>query len=193
MGKNRPVGWKPGSRTRLEQLFKKLGILQVLIDTQEGRGLINEVAYRIVSEHAPKERPLYVGIRDRYFADPEQFLESSESVENPLDAGEIIALVTLTEVVFPVVVSILSYVAIEVGKALTGKVSGELSQEAIQWTKSLFSEPVKKPLFTQAQLEAIAKTIKEITQSEASAQGIELTKATTVSDSVIAILALAKK
>lgn len=165
----------------------------MLTDTQEGRGLINEVAYRIVSENAPNERPLYVGIRDKYFADPEQLFKPSESVKNPLDMGEIIVLGTLTEVILPVVVSILSYVAIEVGKALTGKVSGELSQEAVQWTKSLFSEPIKKPLFTQEQLEVIARTIQDITQSEARVQGIELIKVTPVSDSVIARLALAKK
>jgi len=165
----------------------------MLIDTQEGRQLVNEVAYRIVNENAPKERPLYVESRDKYFADPEQFLKSSESVRNPLDMGEITVLGTLTQVVFPVVVSILSYVATEVGKALIGKASAELSQEAVQWMKSLFSEPVKKPLFTQEQLEAIARTIQDITQSEARVKGVDLIKATTVSDSIIARLALAKK
>jgi hypothetical protein len=165
----------------------------VLIDTQEGRGLVNEVAYRIVNEHAPKERPLYVGIRDKYFADPEKFVKPSESVENPLDIGEIIALGTLTEIVFPVVVSILSYVALEVGKALTGKASEEFSKEAISWTKSLLTEPEQKPLFTQEQLEVIEKTIREIAQSEAKVQSLEMVKVTTTSDFIIARLALAKK
>jgi hypothetical protein len=168
----------------------------VLTDTREGRELVNEVAFRIMKEYAPEEKPLYVKTRDEYFADPNQFLKSrkpTEHVETPLDMGEIIVLGTLAEAVFPVVVSVLSYIAIEVGKALTGKASEELSKEAVQWTKGLFVEPKKKPLFTQEQLEEIAKTIQEIAQSEARIQGIEMVKATTVSDSVIARLTLAKK
>jgi hypothetical protein len=165
----------------------------VIIDTKEGRELINEVAYSIVSEYAPRERPLYVGIRDKYFADPGQFLKDDESTDNPLDIGEIIVLGTLTKIVFPIAVSILSYVAIEVGKALTGKVLEELSKEAIQWMKSLFSEPVKKPLFTQEQLESIAKAIEDIAHSEARLHNIDLIQAKTVSDSIIARLALTTK
>jgi hypothetical protein len=168
----------------------------MLTDTREGKELVNEVAFRIVKEHAPDERPLYVKTRDEYFAAPDQFFKSRQSkeyVETPLDMGEIIILRTLAEAVFPVVVSVLSYIAIEVGKALTGKASEELSERAVQWTKRLFVEPEKKPLFTQEQLEEIAKTIQEIAQSEARVQGIEMVKAMTVSDSVIARLALAKK
>lgn len=168
----------------------------MLTDTREGRELVNEVAFRIVKEYAPEERPLYVKTRDEYFTDPDQFFQSRQpkgNEETPLDMGEIIVIGTLAEAVFPVVVSVLSYIAIEVGKALTGKASEEVSKEAVQWTKSLFVEPEKKPLFTQEQLEEIAKAIQEIAQSEARVQGIEMIKATTVSDSVIARLALAKK
>lgn len=168
----------------------------MLLDTREGKVLVNEVAFRIVSEHAPKERPHYVEIRDQYFTDPEHFHLASRPIDHeddPLGMGEVILLGTLTEAVFPVVVSILSYVAIEVGKAFTGKASEEVSKEAIEWTRSLFSEPKQKPLFTQEQLREIAATIQDVAQTEAERQGIEPVKATTISDSVIARLALAQK
>ncbi|ACC83067.1 hypothetical protein [Nostoc punctiforme] len=169
----------------------------MLTDTQEGRKLINEVAYRIVSEKAPKERPLYVGIRDKYFANPEKFSqESSEAIDEPLGMGEIAILGTLTQVVFPIITPILEYLIVEVAQGMAKKTGEEIFQEASQWLRSLFSEPKPKPLFSQEQLEEIAKTIQKITEDKVNTQNIEnieWVKVTTVTDSVITRLALAKK
>lgn len=168
----------------------------MLTDTREGKELVNEVAFRIMKEYAPEERPSYERTRDKYFTAPNQFLKSRQpknNVQNPLDMGGSVVIITLTEAIFPIVVSILSYIALEVGKALTDKASEELSKEAIEWTKSIFTKSEKKPLFTQEQLEEIDKAIREIAQSRAAAEGIEMVKVTQIRDYLIARLALAKK
>jgi hypothetical protein len=39
---------------------------------------MNEAAYAIIRENAPQELALYVNTRDRYFADPDNFLTVPE-------------------------------------------------------------------------------------------------------------------
>lgn len=60
-----------------------------LSDTQEGKELLNEVAYKFVSEQAPEELPLYVENRNKYLADPEFFPRSSQGEDEVLAFGEV--------------------------------------------------------------------------------------------------------
>ena len=160
----------------------------MLTDTQDGKTLINEAAYRIVGENAPQELPLYVTTRDQYFADPERFVQVVEAEDESLGIGTTIAVTTLTKVVFPILTPILSYILDKVAEAL----QEEGSERASQWVRSLFKDTKPKPVFTQAQLEVIASTIQDIARTEAARLELKPLQARTVSDSVIARLALAK-
>jgi len=95
---------------------------------------------------------------------------------------------TLTKVVFPILTPILSYVLDKVAEAL----QEEGSERASEWVRSLFKDTKPKPVFTQAQLEVIALTIQDIATTEADRLELKPLQARTVSDSVIARLALAK-
>lgn len=160
----------------------------MLTDTQNGKMLINEVAYRIIGENAPQELPLYVSTRNRYFADPKKFTQVVEAEDEELGFGATIAVKTLTKAVFPILTPILSYILDKVAEAL----AEEGSERASEWLRSLFKDTKPKPVFTQAQLEVIASTIQDIANTEAERLGLEASQARTVSDSVIARLALAK-
>lgn len=161
----------------------------MLINTQANKILINEVAYQIVGKNAPKELPLYVSIRDEYFGDPEKFVQSVESeVDEEGGSGVTVAVTLLTRAVFPILEPILS--CILEAAADTFKEAGQ--DQASQWVRSLFTEKEPQPVFTQAQLEVITETIKEIAKNEADRLGIEASQSKTISDAVIARLALAK-
>ena len=160
----------------------------MLTDTQEGKVLINEVAYRIVGEKAPQELPLYVTSRNEYFADPKRFTEVVEAEDEPLGIGATIAVTMLTKAVFPILNPILSYLLDAVAEAL----KEEGAEQASNWIRSLFKDTTPKPVFTQEQLEVIASTIQTIAHTEAERLGIEQSQARTVSDAVIARLALTK-
>jgi len=160
----------------------------LLTTTQEGKILINEVAYRIVGENAPQEISLYVTTRDRYFADPDRFVQTVEVEDEALGFGATIAITTLTRAVFPILTPILSYILDVAAEAL----KEEGAEQASNWVRSLFKDTTPKPVFTQARLEVIASTIQEIAHTEAERLGLEASQARTVSDSVIARLALAK-
>jgi hypothetical protein len=160
----------------------------MLTDTQEGKALINEAAYQIIVGNAPQELPLYVTTRDQYFADPEKFTQSVEAEDEELGFGATIAVQTLTQAVFPILTPILAYILDKVAGALQ-KEGGE---RAADWVSSLFKDTKPKPVFTQTQLEVIASAIQEIARTEADRLGLETSQARTVSDAVIARLALAK-
>ncbi|MCC0178079.1 hypothetical protein I4641_13925 [Waterburya agarophytonicola K14] len=166
----------------------------MLIDTKNGKILVNEIAYRIIGEKAPRELPSYVTIRDQYFADPESFihtnfLDTVEAEDEELASGAADVIMLLTKAVFPIVTPILSYVLDAVADAL----KEEGAKQASDYLRSLFKDKTPKPIFTQAQLEVIASTIQDIAKTEADRLGLEQSQAQTVSDSVIARLALAKK
>lgn len=164
--------------------------LENLTSTQRGLMLLNEVAYQLVVETAPEELPLYVETRDRFLADPEGFTRSSQSTDEVLGIGEVAVITTFTAVVLPVVASVLNYVVEQVMEAL----QDELSEEAVQWVRGLFSQSVApKPIFTQEQLDVIATTIREIATTEAERLGVEVNQASIISDRIIVQLVLAKK
>ena len=157
---------------------------------QEQKVLLNEAAYRLVSEIAPEEIPIYVEVRNEYFADPEGFVRPSQGDDEVLGIGEVIAIKTITKIVFPILNPILSYLL----NAVTETVQEELGEEASNWIKTLFTpEQPPQPIFDQAELEVIAATINEIATTEAARLGLEPQQAQTVSDAVIARLALAKQ
>ena len=160
----------------------------MLTDTQKGKILVNEVAYRIIGENAPQELPLYVSARDQYFADPEKFTQAVEAEDEELGFGATIAVKTLTKAVFPILTPILSYILDQVAEAL----AEEGSERAAEWVRSLFKDTKPKSVFTQTQLEVIASTIQKIAETEADRLGLEISQAQTVSDAVVARLALAK-
>lgn len=160
----------------------------MLTDTQEGKVLINEAAYQIIAISAPQELPLYVTTRDKYFANPEKFVETVEAEDEELGFGATVVVQTLTQAVFPILTPVLAFVLEKATEALQ-KEGGE---RAADWVSSLFKDTKPKPVFTQAQLEVIASTIQQIAETEAVRLGLETSQARTVSDSVIARLALAK-
>lgn len=165
----------------------------MLTDTQEGRQLINEVAFRLIKEKAPQELPLYVDTRNKYFADPENFSQPSEVEDEPAGAGEIIAVSTFIKIVFPIVTPILAFLVVKVAEQLYNQVTEIAIKKAMKCVISLFSEAEPEPLFTQAQLQVISVTIQEIAETEAKRLGVELVQARNISDAAIAKLALAKK
>jgi hypothetical protein len=159
-----------------------------LTDTQAGRMLLNEAAYQLVIENAPEELPIYVETRDRYLANPEGFTRSSKSEDEVLGIGEVIAVEAFTAIVFPVIAPILKYLVEKVAEAF----QEELGKEAVQWVRGLFAQPSSpKPLFTQDKLEVIAATIRDLAATEAERLGLETGQAGTISDALIARLALA--
>lgn len=160
----------------------------MLTDSQDGKMLINEVAYQIIGEKAPSELPLYVSIRAQYFADPEEFVQTVEVEDEALGFGATIVVETLTRVVFPILTPILSYIL----EAVADAFKEEGAEKAFEWVRSLFKEKTPKPAFTQEQLEVISATIQDLAKNEADRLGLEVLQAQTVSDSVIARLALAK-
>lgn len=152
--------------------------------------LLNEAAYRLVSDLAPEEIPIYVETRDQYFADPAGFVQPSQGEDEVLGIGEVFAVKTITKVVFPVLKPILTYLL----DAVTETVQEELGEEASTWVKKLFTrDQPPQPIFSQTELEVIAATIRDIAVSEADRLRLDSTQARTVSDAVIARLALAKQ
>ncbi|MBE9141286.1 hypothetical protein IQ254_29540 [Nodosilinea sp. LEGE 07088] len=157
---------------------------------ETNKALLNEAAYRIVSEIAPEEIPVYVETRDRYFADPDEFMQASSDDDEVLGIGEVFAVKTLTKVVFPLLTPILNYLL----QAVTETVQEELGEEASTWVKQLFTpDQPPQPIFTQAELAVIAATIRDIAATEADRLRLDPDQASTVSDAVIARLALAQQ
>lgn len=161
----------------------------MLTETQEGRTLINEVAYRLVSENAPEELPLYVTTRDRYFDDPEGFGQPDEAEDEALGFGAAAAVETFTRVLFPVIAPVLAHVVGEVTKAL----KDEGGKKAVDWVRDLFTSPKPQPVFTQAELAEIQEQIQSIADKEARRLGLKKSQVLGISDAIIAKLALAQK
>jgi hypothetical protein len=163
----------------------------MLINTQEGRQLINEAAYAVMRQEAPQELPMYVTIRDQYFADPERFVESQHPEDEALGFGGVALTSSLSQVVFPVVTAILVHVVNEAAKAM----KDEGGKRAADWVRCLFAseakkdEPQAQPLFTAAQLEVIKREIQQIAEMESRRIGVSKRSISRVSDAVIARLA----
>ena len=155
----------------------------ILTNTQEGQQLINTVAYAIISEQAPAELTFYVEIRDRYFANPNTFLESAVDEDNPLGFGNGIAIGMLSAAVFPLIAPLLKLLVEEVVKAF-GKNAGS---EAMTWVESLFSneKPVKEQVFTAQQLKRIKKEFDIIAKNEASRLQLQPAEVQAVRDAMI--------
>lgn len=161
----------------------------MLTETQEGRMLVNEVAYRLVSENAPEELPLYVSTRDRYFDDPEGFVQPAEAEDEALGFGAAAAVETFTRVLFPIITSVLAHVVSEATKAL----KDEGGKKAVDWVRDLFTSPKPQPVFDQAELKMIQKQIQSIADKEARRLNLKKSQVLAISDAVIAKLALAQK
>jgi hypothetical protein len=155
-------------------------------DTQEWRVFMNEAAYSLIREQAPDELPLYVKMRDRYFADPAAFTAPPESVDRPLGMGAVELLHTFSQTVFPLLGPLVA--------ALVASVSVSLQQEAtdavVEKVRKLFTKP--EPAFTQPQLETIAATIKAVIKIQQPQLGLDPAQAKAVEHALIARLALAK-
>ena len=164
----------------------------MMIDTKDGRLLINEAAYAVIRENAPQELPLYVNTRERYFTDPGTFLTPPKSRDDPLAFGRGAAISAFSQVVFPVLAPILVLLMDEAAKAL-GKGAGE---SAASWVGGLFKEeaaqkePEIQPIFTQAQLVIIESQINTIAEHEAQRLGLNRSQVLVVRDAIITKLVL---
>lgn len=155
-------------------------------DTQEWRVFMNEAAYSLIREQAPDELPLYVKMRDRYFADPVAFTAQPESVDRPLGMGAVELLHTFSQTVFPLLGPLVT--------ALVAAMSVSLQQEAtdavVEKVRKLFTKP--EPAFTQSQLETIAATISAVITIQQPQLNLDPAQAKAVEHALIARLALAK-
>jgi hypothetical protein len=157
-----------------------------VLDSQEGRQLLNEAAYALVREEAPAELPLYVSTRDRYMVDPEHFLTPPDSKDEALDFGVDVTVDSFTQVVFPVLTPILTYVVNEVAKV----VKEQAGKSAAKQVKQLLSDSEPQALFTQDQLSIINEEISHIADAEARRMGLKKSEVLIVRDAVIRRLAL---
>ena len=164
----------------------------MLIDTRDGRLLINEAAYAVIRENAPQELRIYASTRDRYFAAPDDFLTPPARRDDPLGFGGGTVVSAFSQVAFPVLTPILALLIDEVAKAL-GKDVGEM---AASWVGGLFKEEAvqkelkMQPIFTQAQLVTIEAQINAIADHEAQRLGLNRSQVLVVRDAVITKLAL---
>ena len=167
----------------------------MLTDTDEGRLLLNEAAYAIVHQEAPDELPLYVSLRDRYFADPESFAEAGMPQNEALGFGSAVALQTLTQALFPLLAPMLLHIVAQAAAAL----QDEGGKRAAEWVRGWFrassdapeAQTVPEPLFTQAQLNLIRLEIAQIAEQEGGRLGIGKRRIARIRDALLARLALA--
>jgi len=157
-----------------------------LLDSQEGRQLLNETAYALVREEAPTELPLYVSARDRYLADPDQFLDQPDGGDEALDFGVAIPVDTFTQVVFPILTPILAYVVNETAKVVKVQ-AGKIAAEKVG---QLLAGSEKEAIFTQDQLSIINAEISRIADEEARRLGLKKSEVLVVRDAIIRRLAL---
>ncbi len=157
------------------------------VDSQEWRALINEAAYGLIREQAPNELPLYVTTRDRYFADPEGFTRPAPVSDEPLGAGEIEALQSFSQTVFPLLAPALGAMLTALGAALQEGVTEKL----VAMVRKLFAKP--EPILTQEQLEKVAAEVRAALRAERDRLGLDKERSRDVENAIIARLALAKK
>lgn len=156
-------------------------------NTHEWRTLVNEAAYSLIREQASNELPLYVSMRDRYFADPAGFTAAADTVDRPLGIGTVEIVHTFSQAVFPLLASMLPALTTAVAAALQKEVTDQLIDEV----RKLFTKP--EPIFSQAQLEAISNEISAIVKEQQNQRSLSPAQADAVRNAVIARLALAKK
>lgn len=160
----------------------------MLIETESGRYLINEFAYQMITEYAPQEIPLYVDMRDQYFADPDKYAQPTQAQDEALAFGSIQAVETFSFFVFPIITQILTHIINEAQNAL----KDEVGNKAVQWVRSLVnSQERPKPIFSHNQLATIEEEIDNIINSESKRLGIRKKQAYAIKNAVITRLALA--
>lgn len=162
----------------------------MLTDTKEGRELLNEAAYRLVSEQAPAELPLYVAARDRYLADPQGAALQAEATDRPLGFGAATAVQTLVQAVFPLLVPALTYVLQKAVEAL----KEETTEQIVARVKALFGKtPRPQPIFDQKALRAIEAEIARLIEHDAVTLSLDEAQVERIKHALIARLALAAK
>lgn len=159
----------------------------MLTDSMQGRVLINEVAYRLVSTLAPQELPLYVPVRDRYLADPESFARTDVTDDEVLGFGSANAVETFTHDAFPLITPILAYVHGEATHVLRNE------KQAFAWASTLLSATGPQPIFDEPQLSQIVTETRSIAQREARRLRLDPSRAQVVSDFIIGKLPRAKE
>ena len=160
----------------------------MLIENEPGRQLVNVVAYQLVLENAPEQVPLYVDWRDRYFADPEGYLQAAGANDEVMAFGEAEVIKGFVYLVFPFIMPILTHLVEAVRDAL----KDEIGERSVQWIKTLFGGQEKpQPVFNQEQLQTITKEIDAIIAAETRKLGLRKRQAIAVRNAIIARLALA--
>lgn len=161
---------------------------QTLISTQDGRVLINEAAYNIISEAAPQELPLYVEYRNRYLSGPDEFVRPPESQDEALGFGAGVPVDTFSQVVFPILTPLLSVLVTEAAKSL-GEGAGK---QAVNWVRGLFdnAEAEQPAIFTAAHLAKIYQEFDTITKEETDRLGVDVHEAKAIRDALVARLAV---
>ncbi|MAU01869.1 MAG: hypothetical protein CL608_32430 [Anaerolineaceae bacterium] len=160
----------------------------MLTNNEQGRALINSAAYAIISEKAPHELPLYVSYRDSYFANPKLFLETPQTKDEALGFGTSIHLEAFSQVVFPILSTMLTLLIQEAVKAM-GKDTGT---SAVKWLQGLFDKKPndKAPTFTSKQLAEIKKELDKIADKESRCLNIKKPEIEIIRDALLARLAL---
>ena len=167
----------------------------MLIDTNEGRSLLNEATYAILRQEAPEELSAYVLLRDRYLADPNAFSMGHQVLDEALGFGGILVTQTLTQALLPLLAAMLLHIVTQAALAL----QDESGRRAAAWVRSWFREPgtravaqtVPQPQFTPAQLAAIRLELAQIAENEGGRLGIGPHKIARVRDALLARLAIA--
>lgn len=130
-----------------------------LTDTTEGKALLNEVAYRLISEQAPDELPLYVAARDSFFADPVAFSRPPRGADHPMAAVGPDWAQTVTVVALPVLAAVLPIILARAGAALQAQ-----SERLLDWAKELLASkaPSSPPVLDQVALDEVDRVIGEV-------------------------------
>jgi hypothetical protein len=162
----------------------------MLTDTKDGRHLVNEFAYQLVVESAPQELPLYVTMRDRYFADPAHYLQTPVDGDEALAFGPTEVVETFTYIVFPIVTALLAHIVNQASE----KFKEDGGQSAVEWLRSLAKRQKQpRPIFTQAQLAAISQEMDYLIDQETRRLGVHKSQAYAIKNALIARLTLATK
>lgn len=172
--------------------------ITVMDRTAEGQELFNEAAFWLVSAQAPHELPAFTAIRDHYLSDPEQYLIREKKQATALEFGDPTLLHYLTVAALPLLSQILAWLATQVapklGEAATDELGKSLSKETVAWLYALFKPDTHvQPLFTQEDLQEIAKQIDSMSAREAKQLGLDPKNIALIRDFIISRLSRTQK
>lgn len=160
----------------------------MLVETENGRHLINETAYNILIETGPIDEEQFVELRDKYFKAPEAFVIPRPNKDEALAFGNLDIIDLLLYLIFPVITPILEQLVVKIKDTLVD----EASQSAIEWLRNIFNnEKPAKPLLTQNEIKVIEQFIDQIIENETRRLGVEKRQARIIKHAILSRLSLA--